>query len=125
MRSIQSIVFFLLFYSKLVSAQSGYQLDFKINSWKDTTVYLGSYFGETNVVKDTALVKKGAFHFDGKTPLPQGVYYLILNKNKLFEFVIGNDQFFLLETSASGYLQLDEYVRNMVVKGDVDNQLFF
>ncbi len=125
MRSVRSIVFLLLiFFSKLIAAQPGYQLDFKIKSWKDTTVYLGSFIGETNVIRDTALVKQGAFHFDGKKALPEGVYYLILNKNKLFDFVIGDDQFFSLETKASGYLQLDEYVRNLVVKGDVDNQLF-
>jgi len=126
MRSFQSFVFLLLFFhSKLISAQSGCQLDFKIKSWKDTTVYLGSWIGETNVVKDTAFVKQGAFHFDGKKALPQGVYYLILAKTKLFEFVIGDDQFFSLETNASGYLKIDEYVTNMVVKGDVDNQLYF
>ena len=100
MRSFQSFVFLLLFfYSNLIAAQSGYQLDFKIKSWKDTTVYLGSWIGETNVVKDTAFVKQGAFHFDGKKALPQGVYYLILAKNKLFEFVIGDDQFFSMEKS--------------------------
>src|SRR5258706_3622236 len=126
MRSIQRIVFvLLLFHAKLIAAQSGYQIDFKIKSWKDTTVYLGSWVGETTVVRDTALVKQGAFHFDGKKALPEGVYYLILGKNKLFEFVMGDDQHFSMETHASGYLKIDDYVRNMVVKGDVDNQVFF
>jgi thiol-disulfide isomerase/thioredoxin len=126
MRSFQGFVILLVFFSsRFIAAQSGYQLDFKIKSWKDTTVYLGSWIGETHVVRDTTRVKNGAFHFDGKKALPHGVYYLILGKNSLFEFVIGEDQFFSMETHASGYLQLDEYIKNMLVKGDVDNQLFF
>ncbi|MCE2996555.1 MAG: thioredoxin-like domain-containing protein [Cyclobacteriaceae bacterium] len=106
-------------------SQNGYRIDFKIKSWKDTTVYLGSFFGETNVIRDTAQVKGGVFYFDGKTALPEGAYYLVLAKNKLFDFVVGKDQFFSMETSASNYLQIDEYIKNLTIKGDLDNQLFF
>jgi thiol-disulfide isomerase/thioredoxin len=106
-------------------SQSGYRIDFKIKSWKDTTVYLGSYYGESTVLKDTAQVKAGAFHFDGKKPLPEGIYYLVLAKNKLFDFVVGKNQTFTLETHSTDYLKVDEYVKNLVVKGDADNQLYF
>ncbi len=106
-------------------SQTGYRIDFTIKSWKDTTVYLGSYFGENNIVRDTARVKGGVFHFDGKNPLPEGTYYLILAKNKLFDFVVGKDQFFSMETSATDYLKIDEYIKNLTTKGDLDNQLFF
>ncbi len=120
--------FFLLLFTIASTAcfsQTGYRLDFKIKSWKDTTVYLGSYFGETNVLRDTAQAKAGVFYFDGKKPLPEGAYYLILAKNKLFDFVVGKDQFFSIETHASDYLKIDEYITNLVIKGDVDNQLYF
>jgi thiol-disulfide isomerase/thioredoxin len=108
-------------------SQTGYRIDFKIKNWKDTTVYLGSYYGESTIIKDTAQVKSGAFYFDGKKPLPEGAYYLVLAKNKLFDFVVGKDQTFALETSANpaDNLRIDEYIKNMVVKGDADNQLFF
>jgi thiol-disulfide isomerase/thioredoxin len=106
-------------------SQTGYRIDFKIKSWKDTTVYLGSYYGESTVLKDTAQVKAGAFHFDGKKPLPEGIYYLVLAKNKLFDFVVGKNQTFALETHSTDYLKVDEYVKNLVVKGDADNQLYF
>lgn len=103
----------------------GYKISFKIKSWKDTTVYLGSYVGTTNVLMDTAQVKSGAFTFDGKKALPQGEYYLVLAKNKLFDFVIGPNQFFSIETHSSGYLAIDEYIENLVVHNDQDNQIFF
>lgn len=101
-------------------AQTGYKIDFVVKGWKDTTAYLGHYYGESTYAKDTAKVNShGAFTFEGKTPLPQGVYFLILNKSKIFDLVIGKDQTFSLETSS------DDFIQNMVVKGDEDNHLFF
>ncbi len=108
-------------------SQNGYRIEFKIKNWKDTIVYLGSYYGESTVLKDTAKVKSGSFYFEGKKSLPEGVYYLVLDKNKLFEFVVGKKQYFSLETMANttDYLKLDEYIKNMIIKGDEDNQLYF
>jgi hypothetical protein len=41
---------------------SAYDLKFKIHGWKDTTVYLGHYYGELTYLKDTAQVNgKGEF----------------------------------------------------------------
>jgi len=105
-------------------AQSGYKLDFKIKEWKDTTVYLGFYYGEQTNIKDTTRSNAaGVFSFDSKNTLQQGVYFLVLKTptgfSKIFDFVIGKDQFFSMETSAA------DHVKNMVVTGDEDNRLFF
>ncbi len=118
-------ILFLMFFSVQAFSQSGYKIDFKIKTWKDTIVYLGSFYGESTIITDTAKVKSGSFYFDGKKTLPEGIYYLVLAKNKLFEFVVGKNQHFSLETSSSGYQNIDEYIKNMKVKDDVDNQLFF
>lgn len=101
-------------------AQTGYKIRFKVDGLKDTTAYLGYYYGESTFVKDTAQVNStGDFVFDGKQTLPQGVYFLVLNKTRIFEFVVGQNQQFALETSTA------DYVKNMKVTGDVDNKLFF
>jgi thiol-disulfide isomerase/thioredoxin len=101
-------------------AQTGYKINFKIDGLSDTTAYLGYYYGESTFVKDTARVDRvGKFTFDGKQTLPQGVYFLVLNKTRIFEFVVGQSQNFTLETSTA------DYVKNMKVTGDVDNKLFF
>ncbi len=98
----------------------GYKLDFTVKGWKDTTVYLGLYTGEQTYVRDTARVSSsGSFTFEGKNPLGQGVYFLVLNKNKFFDFVISQDQTFSMTTST------DDFIKNMEVKGDEDNRLFF
>ncbi len=105
-------------------AQSGYKLTFKIKGLKDTTAYLGHYFAESTYLDDTAKVdKQGAFIFDGKKTLAQGVYILVMGPkgkiSKVFDLVVGQDQDFTLETDTSNY------IAHMKVTGDVDNNLFF
>jgi hypothetical protein len=118
------IAFILVITSPVAWSQSGYKLDFKVKGWKDTTVYLGYYYGEQTNLKDTARASAtGAFTFDNKITLPQGMYFLVLKTKtgftKIFDFLIGNDQFFSMETNS------EDYVKNMVVKGDDDNRIFF
>jgi thiol-disulfide isomerase/thioredoxin len=101
-------------------AQSGYDIRFKVEGLKDTTAYLGYYYGESTFVKDTAKVNhSGEFAFTGKQALPQGVYFLVLEKTRIFELVVSQNQHFSLATNTA------DYVKNMKVTGDVDNKLFF
>jgi peroxiredoxin len=114
-------VFALCFFTAAVClGQQGYNLQFKVQGWKDTTAYLGHYYGESTYLKDTAKVNsKGEFVFQGNKPLSRGVYFLVLNKIKIFEILVGDNQRFKMETNA------DEYIKNMIVTGDLDNKLFF
>ena len=113
-----SIVFALLILVGNVHAQTGYKLDFKIKGWKDTTVYLGYYMGELTYLRDTARSKAGEFHFDNPKPLPQGVYFLVLNNSKVFDFVVSTDQRFELQADAT------DFMKTLSVTGDEDNKLF-
>jgi hypothetical protein len=124
----QGILTFLLatFASLVIYAQqpTGYKLDFRIAGLKDTTLLLGFYYGESSFAKDTARANsKGEFTFDGKRPLPHGVYFLALDQSKdktrIFELLISDDQHFMMETNTA------DYVKNMKVTGDADNKLFF
>jgi thiol-disulfide isomerase/thioredoxin len=89
---------------------------------KDTTLMMAYYYSESNYVKDTATVNsKGELLFNGKEPLTQGVYFLVSTGKSnimLFQFVVGSDQQFRIETSK------DDYVTNVKVTGDLDNKLF-
>lgn len=110
----------LLLQSAFLIAQPAYKIDFKVDGLKDTTAYLGYYYGESTFIKDTARVNAtGEFTFDGKQPLAHGVYFLVLNKIKLFEFAVSANQKFSLQTNTT------DYVKNMVVKNDTDNKLFY
>jgi thiol-disulfide isomerase/thioredoxin len=113
------VVMPLLVFGPFCVGQSGYKIDFKIKGWKDTTAFLGHYYGEQTYLKDTANVNsQGVFSFDGAKTLPQGVYFVVLAQSKIFDFVVGFDQRFNLETSD------EDYIRNMKVT-DEDNKLFF
>jgi len=119
---MRSVVLFIsvLFIALSSFAQEGFKIDFKIKGFKDTTAYLGYYYGESTYITDTASVDHtGAFSFFSKKPLPQGVYLLIVNKTKIFDLVVSYDQFFSLETDT------EDYIKNIKVTGDVDNKLFF
>ena len=116
---IRSFVILLLL-PACVLAQAGYKIDFKIKGLKDTTAYLGYYYGETTYLKDTAKVNsQGYCSFQNKKSLAQGVYFFVLNKTKFFDFVVSSQQYFSLETS------MDDYVMHMKVTGDEDNRLYF
>ena len=94
-----AVLFFVL---KAVSygQLNGHSIRFEIGGLKDTTVYLAYYNGESTYVRDTAQVSNnGSFGFEGKEPLPQGVYFLAMGRTRptrLFEFVVGETQTFSL-----------------------------
>jgi len=118
MRLLVFMTFLLV--SSLALGQGGYQIKFQVTGLKDTTVYLGNYFGESTYLKDTAKVNsKGEFVFEGKKKLERGVYFLVLNKMKVMELAVGHDQHFSMVTNSA------DYVKNMKVTGDIDNKLFF
>ena len=101
-------------------AQTGYRIQFHIDGLRDTTAFLGYYYGESTFVKDTAKVNsQGDFVFDGRQVLPKGVYFLVLNRTRIFEMIVSDVQRFKMETSTT------DYVKNMKVTGDADNKLFF
>ncbi|MEI9918255.1 MAG: redoxin domain-containing protein [Bacteroidota bacterium] len=119
--SLRPGLLLLVFISAAASAQPGYKMDFKIKGLKDTSVLLAYYNGQQKYLRDTAKVdSKGNFTFEDSNPLQQGVFMVVLApKMQLFEFVVGNNQRFSMETDTT------DYIAHMVVKGDEDNKLFF
>ena len=111
----------LVLISAAAYAQPGYKIDCKIKGLKDTTLLLAYYNGEQTYLKDTAKADShGNFSFENTKPLQQGVFIVVLgDKVQLFQFVVGQDQRFSMETDTT------DYVGHMVVNGDEDNKLFF
>jgi len=113
---------FLAGCSILAVAQEGYQINFHVKELKDTTVFLGYYFGEGTFIKDTARADRtGHFSFSGSKRLEKGVYFLVMGKLKAFEpgFLVYQNQHFSMEASNT------DYIKTMKVTGDDDNRLFF
>ena len=119
MRTFCTVIFLLSSISFSI-AQPGYKIEFNIQGWKDTTAYLCFYNWDQTFIKDTTHVNsEGVFIFENPKSLTPGVFFLMLNKSLIFEFIISADQHFKLETRDK------DYVRSMKVTGDEDNKLFF
>ncbi|MEL7001147.1 MAG: redoxin domain-containing protein [Bacteroidota bacterium] len=103
----------------LITFSQGHKLDFKIEGLANETIMLGYFFGESTYVKDTTVMNaKGEFTFAGTEPLDPGMYFIIKEKSRLFDFVINKDQEFKMTTKHP------EYIANLQVEGDYDNDLF-
>ncbi len=112
----------LLLFACIVSASfsQGYKIKVKIKNLKDSTLLLGHHFGTKKFLDDTAkLDSKGEGTFEGKKPLPGGMYIIILPKKTFFDVLIDEDQDFAVENDTSDYLT------KMRVSGSDVNRQFY
>ena len=99
---------------------TGYQIKGNIKGITNADVYLANYYGDKQYLKDTAHADaSGAFVFEGKTTLPGGIYLVVTPRKTYFEIIIDKEQFFSFETDSL------DFIRNMKIKGSVDNELFY
>ena len=102
------------------SGPTGYRIQLTIPDFADTTMYLANYYGEKTYMADTAMSDaSGKAVFEGKEPLPGGVYILAIGKSRVLEFIINKEQEFQMSTSGP------DFVENMKVSGSPENTLFF
>lgn len=102
-------------------AQEEYVIKLNIKGYADSSVLLTSYFGKKIKLVDTAMAEKsGVFSFEGEKKLPGGIYMAVSEKKeKLFEFIVGDDQSFTLSTDTI------DYAGNMRVSGSKENKVFY
>lgn len=116
---MRALAILFILASTVCIGQNGYKLDFKVKGVKPGPVYLGFYLQDKTYSKDTVEAPaNGSFSFTGTKKLAQGIYFLLQDGNILFDFVLGDDQEFSMETSSA------DYRKNLVVTGDEDNTLF-
>lgn len=100
------------------AAATGYKISFKIKGAADS-VYLCRYYGDKRYYQDTAIADaKGAFVFEGKDALPEGMYFVLLPGQKFFDILVAN-QVFSIEGDTSNF------VKYMVTKNSPDNKSFY
>jgi thiol-disulfide isomerase/thioredoxin len=100
---------------------NAYSIKMTIAGLKDSTCFLASYYAEYQSIEDTAKAdKNGLLVFNGKKKLEPGMYMLVKNKRKLFDFLVQeNDQHFSLSSDTS------DYNGHMKVTGSAENKIFF
>lgn len=106
----------------LLTNMSGYSysIKVKVNGLKDSTCYLGHYFGQKQYTPvDTAKADaQGNILFSKKKTLKEGVYLIII-PGTYFEVIIGPEQDIKIETDTSNLIY------NMKTKGSQENEIFY
>ncbi|HSZ72846.1 MAG TPA: DUF5106 domain-containing protein, partial [Cytophagaceae bacterium] len=106
------------FTSHQTTDKSGYKISFKIKGASDS-VYLCRYYGDKRYYQDTAVADaKGAFTFEGKEPLLEGMYFVLLPGQKFFDLIVSTQSF-----SMEG--DTTDLVKHMVIKNAPDNKAFY
>ncbi|NMM46943.1 TlpA family protein disulfide reductase [Marinigracilibium pacificum] len=101
-------------------SQKGYKIDIIVNDIPDKEVFLGYYYDGKTYAKDTTKSDaSGHLTFEGVEKLPEGVYFLMADKQKFFDFVVGDDQSFSLKAPDS------EYIKSMEIESSHENELFY
>ena len=96
-----------------VAAQNtGYKINVQIKPLKKTWVYMGYYYGKMMPIGDSAFLdEQGRGVFQGKKPLPQGIYLLAISKSQLLmEMLVGKKQVFTVITDTSNPEALTKFV---------------
>lgn len=119
-KTISTIILILTFLG--INAQNkGYHIKITINNANDSLCYLAGYYGDKQILKDTAYPsQKGVYILKGDSVLEKGIYILAgEKKNRYFEFVLNKDQHFTMETVIS------DPVESMKIKGSEENDIFY
>jgi peroxiredoxin len=101
-----------------VFGQDGYHIEIEAEGLGTEAVILGNFYGSSTYIADTSKVENGIHVFSGDQSLPRGMYFVAMDKKRLFDFVVFKDQHFRLTTDSS------DFIMNLAVDGDLDNQLF-
>jgi thiol-disulfide isomerase/thioredoxin len=98
---------------------TGFEITVSINGLQDSSVYLAYHLGDKQYIKDTInLDKNGTGVLSGKTPLPMGIYMIVLPGNNYFELLISDDQYFGISCS------LKDYFNTLKFSGSQENEAF-
>ncbi|MCH8902924.1 MAG: redoxin domain-containing protein [Bacteroidetes bacterium] len=118
---ILTISIILLVNTTSLAGKSGYKIKVTIAGVSNQEGYLAYYYGDKQYIKDTVMFdKNGVCVFKGKEPLPGGIYLVVVSpSNNYFEMVVGDEQFFSLETDFSNM------VEHMKITGSKENELFY
>lgn len=124
MRILKIKLLLIVLASTVISAyagnDNGYTIKVKVNGVKDSLCFLANYFGDKQYIKDSVRSDAtGTYIFKGKEKLPGGIYLFVVPGRKYFELVVDKEQEFSMETDTGNF------IKNMKVKGSVDNKLFY
>ncbi len=119
-----TVVFFFMCWMAhplIASGPAGYRIVVDLQGFEGDTLKLGYYYGKAQYLKDTAVVQKGRFVFEGSEALAPGVYLLVIPPdNKFVHILIANDQ-----QHFSVSVDMDHIVPTAKFKGSPENDIYY
>jgi len=87
--------------------KKAYEIKGEIRGLNDSIVILGYYQADKQYAKDTAIVKKEKFVFSGEDRLKEGMYFVLLSNNRLFDIIITEQKFSFNTSIENMYEQME------------------
>lgn len=123
MRQLFFVCVIILFAGIVKLQAQAYKIDVNIENLKDSTIYLGYYYGDKQFAKDTLVLdKKGRGSFSGDEALPGGIYFVLVPGNIFFEIVVDKDQTFEVKTTYSS--DASELTKSLSSSGSEDMNIY-
>ena len=104
-----------------LDAQTGYDIRVETKNYAHDTLYLGFYYGDKQYLKDTAIIEKGKFRFQGEEELAPGMYLILLQPDNSFVQLNINRGKQRMDIK----FDAQDPVESFVSKNDDDNQAFY
>ena len=109
--------------SSVKQVAKGYNINIQIDNLADSTIYLGYYYGDKQYVKDTLVLDnecRGVF--SGEKPLAEGIYFVLVPGNTIFELMIGEEQNFSISTKYTG--EASDLTKCLKATGNPDVEMY-
>ncbi|MEL6591534.1 MAG: TlpA disulfide reductase family protein, partial [Bacteroidota bacterium] len=97
-----------------------HRIEFEVKNFDQPFALIAFNQGKQKLMHDTVPAKNGRFVLEGEDPLDPGIYIVALPpSNTYFEFVVGRDQVFSVETDTT------DFVGTMKFEGSSQNEIFY
>ncbi|MDQ3017043.1 MAG: DUF5106 domain-containing protein, partial [Bacteroidota bacterium] len=98
-----------------------YRIEIELQHFDGDTLLLGYYFGKSQYLKDTAVLDKGKFVFEGSDTLKHGVYLIVIPPDNKFIHLLVAEDFPKISMSAD----LQNIVPSAKFKGSQENVIYY
>lgn len=123
MKAVVQVVALWIFFAFLLNGVlpvSAYRIEVTVEGHSGGLLYLGAHYGPEFLVIDTVQTnEKGFAVFEGKSKLPEGVYFIVIPPKTRFDFLLLDDQEFSITTT------LTNVIADLKMKGTDKPDLFF
>ena len=108
--SFLKTVILLSFMASVSVFSQNHEISISLNTRNDT-VLLGHFFAKNDlmILDDTVVLKNGKGVFRGDKKLERGVYFLVSDGKKLFDFIIGDNKKFGILADTADFINLTKF----------------